>query len=482
MHSPVELPALLVWAARTGPDRPALILPDQTLTYAELRQLAAGIASRWQAGGVPAGARLAMWVSDPQTLVLLLHASIAAGYVACPISSRLPATEALRLAQRISAAALISDQPLASSTSMVIMSANDLLKGPGTGTSKLPESISETQPVSIIFTSGSTGEPKAALHSYGNHYYSALGSGENIPFSTGDCWLLSLPLYHVGGLAILFRAMLGGGTVVVPQDRHDLAAAIRAHRITHVSMVSTQLYRILQDPQSVETLRGLKAILLGGSGMPRSLIEAAHEQGLPIHTSYGLTEMASQVTATPPGAGLQALYTAGRLLPHRELKIHADGEILVKGRTRFLGYVHGGRLQQPFDVEGWFATGDLGRWNAQGLLEVTGRKDNLFISGGENIQPEEVEQALLQFPGVQQAIVVPVPDTEFGQRPVAFVQMADDERLDEASLREYLAGRLPRFKIPIAFFPWPRELAQTGIKPSRRQLAALAEERMSKRR
>ncbi|MDQ7051544.1 MAG: o-succinylbenzoate--CoA ligase [candidate division KSB1 bacterium] len=471
-------------AARTAPNRPALILPDQTLTYAELRQLAAGIASRWQAGGVPAGARLAMWVHDPQSLVLLLQACIAAGYVACPISTRLPATEALRLVQRISAAALITDRSVETDTSpsLTIFSANTLLKGPVTGTIEFPESISESQPVSIIFTSGSTGEPKAALHSYGNHYYSALGAGENIPFGAGDRWLLSLPLYHVGGLAILFRAMLGDGAVVVPQDRHNLAAAIRAHRITHVSMVSTQLYRMLQDPQSVETLRGLKAILLGGSGMPRSLIEAAHEQGLAIHTSYGLTEMASQVTATPPGAALATLFTAGRLLPYRELKIHAHGEILVKGRTRFLGYVHDDRLHEPFDAEGWFATGDLGHWNAQGLLEVTGRKDNLFISGGENIQPEEIEQALLPFPGVLQAIVVPVPDAEFGQRPVAFVEMEDDEGLDEASMRVFLAGRLARFKIPIAFFPLPRELAQTGIKPGRRQLAALAEERMSKRR
>ena len=479
MRSPAELPALLVKAARTGPNRPALILPHQTLSYAELLQLAAGVASRLQAGGIAAGARLAMWVNDPQALVLLLQASIAAGYVACPISTRLPAAEAVRLAQRISAAALITDQPLTSKTSTVVLPANSLLQGSVTHSIQLPESISETQPVSIIFTSGSTGEPKAALHGYGNHYYSALGSGENITFGADDRWLLSLPLYHVGGLAILFRAMLGGGTVVVPQDRHDLAAAIRAHRITHVSMVSTQLYRMLREPQSVETLRGLKAILLGGSGMPRSLIEAAHEQGLPIHTSYGLTEMASQVTATPPGAGLEALLTAGRLLPHREVKINADDEILVKGRTRFLGYVHGDRLQQPFDAEGWFATGDLGRWTDQGYLQVTGRKDNLFISGGENIQPEEIEQALLQYPGMLQAVVVPVSDAEFGQRPVAFVQMQANPSVDAALLREYLSERLARFKIPIAFFPWPQEETFAGIKPNRRRLAELAEKWLS---
>jgi O-succinylbenzoic acid--CoA ligase len=323
--------------------------------------------------------------------------------------------------------------------------------------------IGRDQLSTIVFTSGSAGVPKAALHTFGNHYFSASGSNANIPLEPGDRWLHSLPLYHVGGLSILFRCLLAGATVALPEPGLPLGEAIAHSGATHVSLVSTQLLRLLREEGFAGT--ELKAILLGGGPMPASLVDEARARGLPIHTSYGLTEMTSQVTTTPPGASRGELRTSGRPLPHREVAVSGRGEILVRGETLFAGYVEGASVHRPLDDDGWFHTGDLGALDENGYLDVRGRKDNLFVSGGENIQPEEIEEALSGLAGVQEAVVVPVPDPEFGARPVAFVRA--EGVTDQGTLTRALEKVLPRFKIPVAFYPWPDEAWGRGMKVDR---------------
>jgi O-succinylbenzoic acid--CoA ligase len=264
---------------------------------------------------------------------------------------------------------------------------------------------------------------------------------------------------------------VGGATVVIPQQRRNLAATITDHGITHVSLVSTQLIRLLHDEQGRNALQQLKAILLGGSAMPRAALDEVYTLDLPIHISYGLTEMGSQVATTPRGVPADKRSTSGRVLPFRELKIGTDAQIMVRGETRFAGYVEGFDLRQPFDADGWYATGDLGWLDADGYLHVQGRKDNMFISGGENIQPEEIEAVLLQMNGIEQAMVVPMPDAEFGFRPGAFVKT---HNVAHEQIVAFLAGRLPRFKIPRTFLPWPEQIATAGIKVSRKQMQRLA--------
>jgi len=274
-----------------------------------------------------------------------------------------------------------------------------------------------------------------------------------------------LPLYHVGGLSILFRCLLARATVALPEPGAPLAEAIASLSATHVSLVSTQLSRLSREGAD---LGGLEAVLLGGGPIQASLVDEAFARRLPVHTSYGLTEMASQVTTTPRGASLKVLRTAGRVLPNREVSISKEGEILVRGETLFAGYVEGEELDRPLDADGWFHTRDLGELDEDGYLRVRGRMDNLFISGGENIQPEEIEEALCRLEGIDEAVVVPVPDEEFGARPVAFVRMDDGELRD---LERKLEPVLPRFKIPISFHPRPEE-ARAGMKADR---AALGE-------
>ena len=150
----------------------------------------------------------------------------------------------------------------------------------------------------IIFTSGSTHEPKAAVHSYGNHHYNAVASNKNIPLAPADRWLLSLPLYHVGGLGILFRSFMAGAAVVIPRNRKNLVEDIKRYDVTCVSLVSTQLNRMLNDHGNVQTLAKMKAILLGGGPIPSRLYREARKNKLPVYATYGLTESSSQVATS----------------------------------------------------------------------------------------------------------------------------------------------------------------------------------------
>jgi len=402
--------------------------------------------------------------------VALVLALIRAGHVACPVSDRLPPRGVAQLLGKAACSALISeDEELLEAAGLFKPELATLLEVRLRSSSDRsePADIALERPATIIFTSGSTGIPKAALHTFGNHYHSALGSNTNIALRPGDRWLHSLPLYHVGGLSILFRCLLAGATVALPSPGISPGESIASLGATHISLVSTQLSRLLRE--SVD-LGGLQAVLMGGGPVPPSLVDEALARGLPLHTSYGLTEMASQVTTTPPDASIEELRTAGRVLPNREISISENGEILVRGETLLAGYAEGEELDRPMDAEGWFHTRDLGELDESGYLRVRGRMDNLFISGGENVQPEEIEDALCRLEGVDEAVVVPVPDEEFGARPVAFVRINNAEPRDLARALEPV---LPRFKIPISFHPWPEE-ARRGIKADRTVLGERA--------
>jgi O-succinylbenzoic acid--CoA ligase len=431
-------------AAIASPNAPAVIGTGGTLTYWELDLRVTMAAERIEGLGFKAGTRVALHLPKDERYFVLLLALIRVGCVACPLSTRLPTRNVAPLMQKIACRAMIS-------------SSEEILESMDIGVQKqrpekllAPEPMAQNQnseplhlaldlPATIVFTSGSADAPKAALHTFGNHYYSALGSNPNIALALGDRWLHSLPLYHVGGLSILFRCLLAGAAIALPEPETALGNAITDSGATHVSLVSTQLRRLLVE-EDFDPER-LKAILLGGGPMPASLIDEAVSRGLPIHTSYGLTEMASQVTATPPGASRKVLHTSGRLLPYREISISDDGEILVKGKTLFSGYVTLDTVNRSLDADCY--------------VHVRGRKDNLFISGGENVQPEEIEEALCRLEGIEEAVVVPVPDKEFGFRPVAFVRTVEGAAMS-GDLARALEQELPRFKIPVSFHGWPK--------------------------
>jgi O-succinylbenzoic acid--CoA ligase len=470
----------------TGPGQysqlPAIVSSGSVLTYERLYHKTSMLGVGLKRLGIDAGHKVAILSPASADILAVLFVLIKIKAIAVLMSSQWPAEYIASRLESVDCRSVICTKPIAGQfpyhTNMkpifledVIAATND--KG-ADYVNYDDANININSSATIVFSSGSTGKPKGVLHSLGNHLYSAAGSNENIPIGPGESWLLSLPIHHVSGLESLFRAFLGGGSVTVPEPEASIEKSILIPGVSHVSLVHTQLSRLLKNPAAVRSMRHLKAILVGGSAIPDQIIERSYQLDLPVYKSYGSTEMASQITTTGKGDSLERLYSSGRLLRYRSLSIANDGEILVRGETLFQGYVHGNRLDNATDRRGWFHTGDIGRLDDVGYLTVLGRKDNMFISGGENIHPEEIEQALLNIKNIENAVVIPVEDEEFGMRPAAFIKYALPTFPDEIYLRKILKESLPKFKIPDYFFPWPQGMDETGLKRDRKALQTLA--------
>ncbi len=314
----------------------------------------------------------------------------------------------------------------------------------------------------ILHTSGSSDEPKAVVHSLENHLFSAERAINKLHLGSTDRWLLRLPLWHVSGMSIVFRCLVSGAEIIIPDRETSLFEALSLHQITHVSIVATQLMQLIDKFPPVS----LQSAIVGGGATPPHILEKALDKGWPIQTTYGMTETSSMVTLSDQTFPIGS---SGRLLQGNELKIAQDGEILLRSPAVCSGYLRGNELYSATDEKGWLHTGDIGHLDEAGELYVLNRKDNMFISGGENISPEEIENTLMEYSGVDEAIVVPVPDTKFGQRPVAFVRGCSDFQ----RLTQFLADHLPKFKIPICY-PWPNHVSQTSIKRDRKLFTNIA--------
>ena len=443
-------------AARRFPHRVAILFPGGALSYRDLERYVRGTARAIEASA--GGPRVGLVPGRTWKSIVLLLALLRARRVTCLLSARWPSSAVERAAQQVSASPLIA-----------CTEAIDGLVQQDRGGKPVEATLALDAPATIVYTTGATGEPKAALHSFGNHLHSARGANAVIPLRPKDRWLLSLPMYHVGGLGIVVRCLIAGATIVVPPPEESAGIQLRTFRCTHASLVATQLLRLLREDERAAP-PSLKAVVVGGSSVPQNVVQEAHGRDYPVCTTYGLTEMTSQVTTLFPGASPTLLATAGAVLPHREVRIAPDGEIHVRGPVLFQGYVNEDGVHRPLDQDGWFATGDLGYFDADGFLYVEGRKDNMFISGGENIAPEAIERALCAIGGVERAVVVPVPDEIFGARPVAFV--AGNSRW--AHLARELEKTLPQFMVP-AFRAWPALTPHRGMKEDRAALQKLAQ-------
>ena len=319
-----------------------------------------------------------------------------------------------------------------------------------------------TKTATMTLTSGSTGLPKAVVHNVSAHLANAEGVCALMNFGKDQSWLLSLPLYHVSGQGIVWRWLYAGATLVLPKE--DFYQSIG--EVSHVSLVPTQLQRwfdyLTEHPQPVQT----QAVLLGGAQIPVKLTQMLSELDIRSYSGYGMTEMASTVFAKRSDGKIGV----GQPLLGREFKL-VNEEVWLKGAGLAMGYWREGHIVPLTNAEGWFQTKDKAQWLDDELV-IQGRLDNMFISGGENIQPEEIEKVIAQSDLVKQVFVLPQHDEEFGHRPVAIVEFhtSFNESAVE-SLNVFLQGRLERFKQPVAYYELPQDLIQGAIKISRKALA-----------
>ena len=453
------------WVARrasTHPDVVALECGDEWLTYRELDARVAAAAGHLVALGVTEGEPVGLLHANDNRFAVFAHAITRSGAMLAPHNARLTASEIAWQLRDAGARYLVADatyidlaQAAASEAGVTLIDADDAAwtsAAPMVGAASIPFDRAH----SLIYTSGTTGRPKGAVLTHGNFYWSAVASAANLGVEAYDRWLACLPLYHVGGLSIVLRSAIYGTTAVI-HERFEEARVVRAlheERVSLLSVVANMLQRMyaLDDRPYPSTVR---AVLLGGGPAPRPLLEASAARGVPVLQTYGLSETASQVATLSSVDALRKLGSAGLPLPGTTVRIEIDGteatageigEICVSGPTVCAGYL--GRPDATAEAiqDGWLHTGDLGYLDEEGYLYVADRRDDLIVSGGENVYPAEVESALLAFAGVEECAVVGVPNERWGALVVAVVLGTPD--LEAAAIEAHLRATLAGYKVP----------------------------------
>ncbi len=471
------LPNWLTHRASTTPSRIALVASGRVYSYADLDADVIRAARRLAALGVREGDRVATVLHNGAGPAMLVHAVLRLGATLVPLNTRLSDDE---IAWQVGDAAprlLVVEQRTVASTERArraqptlrvvsVDAAGATLLG-GTPLDAHEETDvalrhehAADDVLALIYTSGTTGRPKSAMLSVGNFWWNAIGSALNLGVHADDRWLACMPLFHVGGLSILLRSAIYGTTAIVHDgfDEHAVNRAIDDDGVTIVSVVAAMLQRMLDARGDLSFPSTLRCVLLGGGPAPRPLLERCAAVRVPVVQTYGLTETASQVATLAPDDALRKLGSAGKPLYPNEVRIATRGdgettddvgEILVRGPVVMKGYA--GR---PDDTAralagGWLHTGDVGRLDDEGFLHVLDRRDDLIVTGGENVYPAEVEAALLAHPSVVEAVVVGASDEHWGQRVIAVVRcVTHGSPPTEADLREHCRTRLASYKIP----------------------------------
>jgi O-succinylbenzoic acid--CoA ligase len=465
--------AWLQRAAASAPSAIAVQTPAGGCSYAQLLERARACADVLARRGMRRGERVAIALPAGLDFAYALHACLLAGAVVVPVDLRLAERERAAI---VDGAAVVLDEPLRATRGAGSASVTAATPGAGTLGASAGEgggpagAVHDLDAVAaVIHTSGTTSAPKPVELTYGNLLWSALGTAVALgvleggvaggsgpaggvsparvaPFQSvpRERWLCNLPLSHVGGLSILVRSAIYATTAVV-HERFDADLTLRAlqtdlPQVTIVSLVATTLARLLDA--GLERPPALRCALTGGGPVPAALLERARAAGVPVSLTYGLTEASSQVSTVPLAALSDergAAPTAGPPLFCTRLRTAADGEIEVAGPTVARGAA---------GADGWLRTGDLGKLNSDGCLQVTGRKADTIVSGGENVAPSEVEAVLEGHPGVLEAAVLGRADGRWGEAVTALVVLRAGADVPEQALRAHCAAHLAPYKVP----------------------------------
>lgn len=303
---------------------------------------------------------------------------------------------------------------------------------------------------SIMYTSGTTGRPKGVLQTFGNHFYSAVSSALNLGLSSADKWLCVAPIFHISGFSIIMRGLIYGMTVrLVEKFRAEELERILANEtVTIMSVVPFMLKKLIQQQNKTNTHynSAFRCMLLGGGTIDRETLEACLQRSIPVVQCYGMTETCSQIVALRSADALLKLGSVGQPLFSTQLKLSKDGEILLKTPALTPGYLNLPDKLPSKMIDGWYRTGDIGHLDKEGYLYIDGRADEMLISGGENIFPQEVEQVYQRYPQINEVAVVGQNDSVWGQVPIAFV--VSDRRLSPTKLINYGYEHLARYKVP----------------------------------
>lgn len=464
---------LLDLVADAAPGRVAVDGPNGTLTYGALRAAARALAARLEGSVATIVGFLGM---NSPALPVALFGSAYAGRALCPLNYRLTDERLQRLVERLAPVVVVADRDFGERVAGV--DGVEVLWADAVGSTPAPEPAvnapREDDAVAVVlYTSGTSGEPKAATLRHSNLTAYVLQTVDFLGAADDEATLVSIPPYHVAGIAALLTSVYAGRRVVqLPAFEPAAWVSVAAsYGATHAMLVPTMLDRVLDAADRAGAdLAGLRAIAYGGGRMPFETIARALRRlpAVSFVNAYGLTETSSTIAILGPEDHARArdgdpaararLKSVGRPIPGVEIEIRdesgrrvesaATGEVWVRGEQVSGAYAdRSGGLS-----DGWFATRDRGWFDAEGYLYVDGRLDDVIVRGGENISPGEIEDVLRAHPTIADAAVVGIPDAAWGERIVAFLVLATGKELCADDLREWVRTRLRSTRTPDSIY------------------------------
>lgn len=473
---------LLTYRAKTFPHHEAVIdLRQKTrFTYQKYNHRVNQLVHWFNDEKIEQGDRVAILCKNSTSLATILYATAKLGAITLPINWRLSVDELSYILQDSRPKVVFYEEDFAeqiitlkamefafqilfvrigeNSISSVDISFESLFYNrPG----HEPEiECSGYDPAMIMYTSGTTGKPKGVLLSHDNIWANAVGVSSFLDWRTGDRFLSVAPMFHIGGIILDIVCLIQGSTVIYMHEFHPtyIWDVIEQERITQFMSVPVMLKLMLTAPDWVsKNIDSLRYILCGASAVPPNLIEQYHSFEIPMVQVYGCTEYAGAITLWSQDTGFDTHHRTGKPLFHTQIKIVEPGtnievkpghvgEIICKGPCIFKEY-----WEQPIETEkvildGWYYTGDLGKFDGKGFLTVIDRYKDMIISGGENIYPAEIEAILQNMDGVQEAAVIGIPDEKWGETPKIYAVKSPGSTITQEDIMKFCKGRLAKFK------------------------------------
>ncbi|MEJ3746742.1 FadD3 family acyl-CoA ligase [Actinomycetes bacterium KLBMP 9797] len=474
------IPAALTAAARTHGDAPAVLDPDgPRLSYVDLLGRARTVARALIGSGVAPGDRIAVWAPNTHHWVEAALGASYAGATLVPVNTRYTGPEALDVIQRSGARGLfVADRFLGADRLAALRTAAtsagcalpDLMirvpedwpaldgraaSVPASEADERARAVTPDGVSDILYTSGTTGRSKGAMSAHRQSLAVAAAWAELVGLSPTDRYLVVNPFFHSFGLKAGILASLLTGAAMVPQAVFDVRETMRlveGEGITVLPGAPTIYQSMLDHPdRHRHDLSSLRLAVTGAANVPAVLVERMRDELAfdTVLTGYGLTEAVVATMCRPGDDPETVAHTCGRAAAGCEVRIAGDGEVLLRGPNVMLGYLDDpAATAAAIDPDGWLHTGDIGRLDDRGYLTITDRKKDMYVCGGFNVYPAEVERALARLPGVAESAVVGVPDPRLGEVGRAYVVPAPGHPLSTAEVVAFCRERLANYKVP----------------------------------
>lgn len=450
---------MVLSAADRFGDAEAVVDGPLRLSFTEVVERICCAAGAFADHGIEKGDRVAVWAPNSAEWMIAAFGLLTAGGVLVPVNTRFKADEAADIIGRSGAKAVLVqegflDLDYTAPPGVPVIDLKSEFLSSGASFTQRVGGLKGTDISDIIYTSGTTGRPKGVMMNHRQNLRLYAEWCDLADLREGDRYLMVNPFFHTFGYKAGLIASFTRGATMVPVPVFDVDRVvdlISAQRITMLPGPPT-LYHSLLDVEDKARLSTLRAAVTGAADIPVELVRRVHEE-LPFQTlatGYGLTE-AGTVTLSRPGDSFEDIATtAGLACDGVEVRIDDDGEVLVRGYTVMQGYLDDpAATAQAIDPDGWLHTGDLGTLDDAGRLRIVGRKKDMFIVGGFNAYPAEIEGFLMEHPAVAQAAVIGVPDDRMGQLGKAFiVRKGGQDTIGAEELIAWCRDRMAGFKVP----------------------------------